>query len=114
MRKLSENQFNEIIGLLKELIKWTKFQAWGKVKNVLLGVLNNDEQKKIYHLSDGKNSSRKIAEKVSLGYSKIIKYWNDWANSNIVKPIKVQRGVRYKKMFNLEDFGITIPKISQK
>jgi hypothetical protein len=112
---LSKDKNDLIIELLHELVKWTKFQAWGKVKDVLLGVLNNDEQKKIYHLSDGINSSRKIAEKVSAGHSTIVKYWNEWANFNIVEPIPVKGGgLRYKKMFNLEDFGIEIPKISQK
>ena len=114
VRKLSEKQFNEMISLLKELVKWTKFQAWGKVKDVLISVLNDDEKKKIYHLSNGELSSRNIADKVSTSRSTIIKYWNDWAKLNIVDPISVQRGNRYKKMFNLEDFGITIPKISQK
>ena len=115
MRKLSEKQFNEMISLLKEIVKWTKFQAWGKVKEVLLSVLDDDEMKRIYHLSDGKQSSRKIAEKVSVGYTTIVKHWNDWANSNIVEPISVRGGgLRYKKMFNLKDFGIEIPKISQK
>jgi hypothetical protein len=110
VRKLSEKQFNEMINLLKEIVKWTKFQAWGKVKDVLLDVLSNDEQKKIYHLSDGKQSSRKIEEKVSVSRSTIVKYWNDWANFNIVEPIPVKGGgLRYKKMFNLEDFGIEIP-----
>ncbi len=108
---MSKENNDQIIELLKELVKWTKFQAWGKVKDVLLGVLDDDEKKRIYHLSDGKQSSRKIAENVSVSRSTIVKYWNDWANSNIVEPIPVKGGgLRYKNMFNLEDFGIEIPK----
>lgn len=98
-----------MISLLKEIVKWTKFQAWGKVKDVLLNVLNNNEKKRIYHLSNGKNSSRKIAENVSVSYSTIQKYWNIWSNFNIVEPIPVKGGgLRYKKMFNLDDFGIEV------
>lgn len=105
-----ENNEN-IINLLKELVKWTKFQAWSKVKEVLLNVLNDDIKKLIYHFSDGKSSSRKMTEKVPVGHSTIVKYWNDWAKSNIVEPIPVRGGgTRYKKMFNLEDFGIELPK----
>jgi hypothetical protein len=108
---MSKENNDQIIELLKELVKWTKFQAWGKVKDVLLGVLDDNEKKRIYHLSDGKQSSRKIAENVSVSRSTIVKYWNDWANSNIVEPISVKGGgLRHKKMFNLEDFGIEIPK----
>ena len=109
---MSKDQNDLFIELLQELVKWTKFQAWGKVKDVLFSVLDDDEKKKIYNLSNGELSSRIIAEKVSTSRSTIIKYWNSWAKLNIVEPISVQRGNRYKKMFNLEDFGITIPKIS--
>ncbi len=111
---MSKDKNDLIIELLHELVKWTKFQAWGKVKDVLLSVLDHDEKKKIYNLSNGENSSRSIANEVTTTHTTIVKYWNEWANSNIVEPIKVQRGVRYKKMFNLEDFGIIIPKTSQK
>ena len=73
------------------------------------------EKKKIYHLSNGKNSSRSIAENVSVSHSTILNYWNTWSNFNIVEPIPVKGGgSRYKKIFNLEDFGITTPKINQK
>jgi len=103
----------QIIELLKELVKWTKFQAWGKVKDVLLSVLDDDEKKKIYHLSDGKNSSRKIADKIVGGKDKVIRHWSEWANFNIVEPIPVKGGgLRYKKIFSLEDFGIDVPKLS--
>ena len=111
---MNKDRSDEIIELLQELVKWTKFQAWSKVKEVLISVLNNDEKRKIYHLSNGKNSSRNIANEVTTAYTTIVKYWNEWANFNIVESIKVQRGIRYKKIFNLEDFGIEISKISHK
>lgn len=114
MKKLSTNEFKEIISLLKELLKWTKFQAWGKVKDILLSVLEDDEKKIIYYLSDGKHSSRKIAEKVSVGFSTIVRYWNEWSNSNIVEAIPARGGgSSYKKIFELENFGITIPNIKK-
>lgn len=107
---MSKDKNDLIIELLNELVKWTKFQAWGKVKDVLLSVLDDDIKKIIYHNSDGKNSSRKIAEKVSVGSTTIVRYWNKWANFNIVESITVRGGgLRYKKMFDLEDFGIEVP-----
>lgn len=112
VKSINNEKNGQIIELLKELVKWTKFQAWSKVKEVLYNVLNDDIKKLIYHFSDGKSSSRKIAEKVSFVHSTIVNYWNDWAKSNIVEPIPVKGGgIRYKKMFNLEDFGIEIPKV---
>ena len=43
---MSKDKNDLIIELLLELVKWTKFQAWGKVKDVLLSVLDDDEKKK--------------------------------------------------------------------
>ena len=105
---------NEVVNLLKEILKWTKFQAWGNVKTVLNNVLNDDIKKVIYHQSDGKISSRKIAELVPVSYSKIVSFWNEWSKSNIVEPISVKGGgSRFKKMFELEDFGIKVPKLEK-
>ncbi|MHA1755339.1 MAG: hypothetical protein ACTSVV_01115 [Promethearchaeota archaeon] len=105
---------DEIVVLLREILKWIKFQAWGTVKNVLKSILDDDIKKVIYHNSDGKLSSRKIAELVPLSHSQIVVYWNEWSKSNIVEPIRVRGGgLRYKKIFDLEDFGIQVPSIEK-
>ena len=109
------SQDERLVELLQELVKWTKFKAWSKVKDVLISVLADDEKKIIYHLSDGKNSSRKIAENVSVGYTSVVKYWNEWSNSNIVEALPARGGgSRYKKLFDLSDCGIDISKFKLK
>ncbi len=39
-----------------------------------------------------------------------IREWFFNTNSNIVEPTPVKGGIRYKKWYNFEDFGIEIPK----
>jgi len=107
-----ENKFDVMIGLLREILKWIRFQGWKNVKEVLLDTLQDDVAKLVYHYSDGR-SSRKIAEKVPVNYVTVTKYWRKWAKIGIVEPIKVKGGTRYKRIFSLEDFGIEIPEIKR-
>lgn len=100
---------NKVIELLEEILKWVKFLGWRNVKDVLLDTLKDDLSKLIYHYSDG-SSSRKIAEKLPVSHSTVTIYWKKWAKIGIVEPLKVKGGgTRYRKIFDLEDFGIELP-----
>jgi len=111
-RNISKNEYDRIVKLLEEILKWIKFQGWRNVKGVLLDTLKDDLSKLVYHYSDGR-SSRKVADKVNIDYRKVVNYWKKWAKIGIVEPMQVQRGRRYKKIFSLEEFGIEIPKPSK-
>jgi len=102
-----------MIELLEEIRKWSRFQSWKEVKEVLLDVLGDDASKLIYHYSDGR-SSREVAQYVDRDYGVIVRLWKKWAEIGIVEPFAVQRGTRYKRLFSLEDFGIEIPQVSLK
>ncbi len=108
--KTNENKDlnKEILGVLKEILKWTKFQAWKEVKGVLSSQLKDERMRLIYHLSDGK-STREIARKTGVSHVTVYEYWKKWSKIPIVEPIMVKGKIRYRKMFELEDFGIEIP-----
>ena len=112
VRNMSEDRTDRIIELLEEILKWVKFQGWQNVKGILSEVLGDDMSKLIYHYSDGK-SSREIAEKVSVSHQTVTNYWKKWAKIGIVEPLKVHRGIRYKRVFSLEDFGIEVPEVKE-
>lgn len=107
-----EDRTDRIIALLEEILKWTKFQGWKNVKDILTDVLADDLSKLIYHYSDGK-SSREIAQKVQISHVTVLRYWRRWAKVGIVEPIEVRGKIRYRKMFELEDFGIEVPEIEK-
>ena len=109
---MHEDVEEKIVGLLEEILRWIRFQGWRNVKDVLVDVLTDDLSKIIYHCSDGR-SSREIAQKVSVSHVTVVRYWRKWARVGIVEPIKVAGGTRYRKMFNLEDFGIEVPEIEK-
>ena len=102
---------DDIIQLLRELVRWTRFQGMLKVKEVLLDTLKNDREKLIYHYSDGRGS-REVAELVGLrSHKTVLDYWKKWAKLELMEPIRVRGGIRYRRAFSLPDFGIEVPKL---
>jgi transposase len=100
---------NEQITLLKEIAKWLRFSGMKEVKSVLASALDNDQKKLVYHLSDGNNGSVEVAQQSGVSDSTVRSYWKQWSKVGIVEAMKVRRGDRYKKAFDLEDFGMDVP-----
>ena len=113
MRDLMEKNGDEQTALLKEILKWIKFSGMREVRTVLMGILDSEEKRLIYHLSDGKIGSVAISKAANVGATTVRRYWESWARTGIVESIRVQGGLRYKKAFALEDFGFTIPQITE-
>ena len=99
--------------LLSEILKWVRFAGVKEVKAVLTSALDTDEKILAYHLSDGKNGSVAIANQSGVSDFTVRTYWKQWSKIGIVEAIKVGPGDRYKKSFDLEDFGIRIPQAKQ-
>jgi len=110
---MDEDKLSEIAATLKELLKWTRFAGMKEIKAVLMSALDSEIKTVIYHLSDGNKGSIEIANFVKISDQTVRNYWKIWAKLAIVEPIRVRGGERYKKVFDLEDFGIEIPKIVQ-
>jgi Fic family protein len=100
---------DEQTALLKEILKWIKFTGMKEVRTVLMSILDSEQKRLIYHLSDGKNGSIEIAKAADVGDSTVRRYWESWARAGIVESISVRGGLRYRKLFELEDFGFSIP-----
>ena len=100
---------NEVKELLKEILKWTKFQGIQKVKSVLETTLDDNVKKLIYHMSNG-DDSKSIASKAKVSDQTVRNYWKRWAVLGIIEPYPKYKG-RYWKLFSLEEFGIALPEI---
>ncbi len=99
--------------LLAEILKWIKFAGAKEVREVLATTLDTDQKRSIYYLSDGNRGSVEIANLTKTSDRTVRRYWESWARQGIVDPLKVRGGERYRKSFELEDFGIRVPEISQ-
>jgi len=101
-------QESEELKVLREILRWTKFAGMGQVKMVLETVLNNDRKKLAYQLSDGTRGTREV--NAQSGYTgSVSDLWKEWKRKGIGDTISVQRGERFKRTFDLEEFGIDFP-----
>lgn len=97
----------EVKDVLKEILKWTKFEGMRKVKQVLESTLDTDTKKLIYELSNGK-SSPEIAEMVGVDPMTVRNYWKDWVILGITEICQGYRR-RYCRVFSLKEVGIEVP-----
>lgn len=107
----------ELIRLLSEILKWTKFIGKGQLKALLLDNLSEDVEKVVYELSDGKSlrEIERICEEnsYSVSHATIGKYWEKWAPVGIVEPSKKFKG-RFERIVSLKEVGIDFPTIELK
>jgi len=107
------NELNqEIRDILKEVLKWTKFEGMQKVKQVLEDTLDNNSKKLIYELSDGK-SSPEIARIVGVSAQTVRDYWKNWAVLGIVE-IHPDYKKRHRRIFSLKEIGIEVPQVTER
>lgn len=109
---MSETKPNEerIIELLEELVKWTKVRSIPEVKKMLEELVKTPEEKRAYTISDGKKTTREVAEITQTNKNSISKSWRKWIKSGIAQPIEVKGGgKKARSIFSLEDFGIKVP-----
>lgn len=100
----------EILKELKEQNKWLRFLAFSSLKSILISSLETNEQKQIYQLSDGKNSTNEISKKlqkegIKVSHMTVYNYWKRWNALGIVEPSEKYSG-RFQKIVNLNDFNL--------
>jgi hypothetical protein len=110
MADLSEANVQEIIRLLRELVRWSKFEVIPKLRTVLEQNLPSDKEKKIYELSDGERSTRDIAKLSGVSHQTIANYWEKWSKLGIVDTTETKEG-RYRRICSLEQVGLEVPEV---
>ena len=93
------NMFAEFLTIYKLVNKKT-------IADMLLAELNKAQLFEIYQLTDGNNSTRDIASKLTqkCAHVTIANIWKRWALKGIVVPAETKG--RFKAAFNLEEYGI--------
>jgi len=85
-----------------------------EVKEALNSVLDTDQKKLVYHLSDGNKGIIEIGKATGIASTATIsRYWKNWVRLSLGEYVSVQGGDRFKRSFDLEDFGIDVPQIKQ-
>jgi hypothetical protein len=105
---------NEQTLVLKEILKWVKFTGLKEVKGILTSTLNNDPKRLVvYHLSDGNHGTKEIASIAGVSNVTVLNLWELWLKMGLGDNIPVQRGLRFKRSFDLKELGIEVPEIKE-
>jgi len=99
---------------IDELIFWVRYPVWKTFLVDLKATLRDDVDKLVYELSDGKNSTRDIAQIVTeLGKKvsnvTVTNMWQKWTLIPLVIPARISG--RYRKVVSLKSVGIELPTI---
>src|SRR5437870_528410 len=96
--------------LLREILKWIRFSGMKEVKSTLLSALDTSQKRLIYQLSDGEKGSVEISRAAGVSDWTVRNYWKTWAQMGLVEPLRAGRGDRFKRAFDLDDFGLLVTK----
>lgn len=107
-------QDNDQTELLREILKWIRFAGMKGVKEEFEVALETDQKKSVYQLSDGNKTGADINKITGASTGAISGYWKKWVRLGLGEKIAVQGGDRFRKAFDLEDFGIEVPEIRLK
>ena len=107
-REQYEITLQDIDNDVLELIKRTKFSGIKEIKLILETQLVNYSKNTIYHLSDVEKKTQKIVKMVIVSTIDLVNHCKAWGKFGLGVPVFVMGGKRFKRSFDLEDFGINI------
>jgi hypothetical protein len=108
------NNMEKINATIQELTKLIKVTSHSDIGKILVELVKSDSQKIVYSHSDGKRTTKEFFEISGMYPADVSENWKKWARAGIAEQVAAQGGTRGKSLFNLEDFGIDVPKISSK
>jgi hypothetical protein len=104
----------QMIGSIQELVKWIKVTSHSQVGKILNEQVQSAAQKIVYANSDGKKTTKEFFELSGMYSPDVSENWKKWARAGIAEQVPAQGGSRGKSLFSLEDFGIEVPKTTEK
>lgn len=95
--------------LLEEILKWQRVQGIKIVREILPKLLDTEQKKIVYELTDGKNPREYIQKISGAAAGTISGWWNQWFSQGLL----LKDGQKYKKIISLEELGISVTIKSQ-
>jgi len=106
-----EVTLTDLAAILEEMLSWQKISSFEKVRSLLLSTLDTPEKRMVYQLSNGR-TVRDIGLACGVGAGTVSTYWKRWFRIGLMKKVAVRGGgERHFRAFDLEDFGIDVPRI---
>ena len=89
--------------ILRELLVWTKIGFYGTVKSMLKDVLDTDNKRLAYQLTDGQNTFDLVRTQAQIGSNTLNDLCKQCLNLGLME--KDQDG-RRRRLFDLINFGL--------
>ena len=103
----------EIADSLCELVTWARVTGYPTVKQTLETILDSDEKRLVYHLTDGQRGVKEIQRLTSVNTRYISEWGQEWEKLGIVESSTISRvRGRRQKSFDLSMFGIPVPDLA--
>jgi len=100
----------EIAESLRELVAWTRVIGYPTVKQMLETVLDSNEKRLVYHLTDGRRSVAEIQRLTGINVRFISEWGREWEELGIVEQSRVSKiKGRRQRLFDLAVIGIPVP-----
>ena len=103
--------------LMEEMVKWLRFMGTQEARDVISDALSYDDKEKeeaakiAYQLTNGKNTTRDIAEYIPFSYRWVSYRHSDWATLGIIE--KESEQAPYKHLIPLDAIGIEYSEIPE-
>jgi hypothetical protein len=94
---------DQVLAVLREILKWTKVQALPSVKTTLQSALPKAENRKVYQQLDGTQTQQQIAKALGISQPTISRMVSAWLRAGIVEE---KSPGKYIHSFDLEELGI--------
>lgn len=96
--------------LLREAVRWLRFQSIDKAKSAVAQFLDTDEKKVAFEMADGVTTATAVAAKIGVTSTTIGNWWAAWFSVGIM----AEHNDFYKKLFSLSDLGILVPTVAKR
>jgi hypothetical protein len=101
----------DILGELREQTTWLRLLGFQALKPVLQAALKTDRHRAIDEYSDGKRTTREVAELAGAGATTVSRMWSEWLESGICTESASRPG-RAQHLAPLSRLGIELRLLS--
>ena len=88
--------------ILSEILKWERLKGIQTLRSLIPKLLDTEEKKTLYEMTDGKNTIKEIQTKIKISSGKISILWNFWYSNRLVE----KEGQKFKKIISLKELGL--------
>lgn len=102
----SDGVSKKVLKSLEEILFWLKIENIDKAHEYFKRVLDSEQKRQVYRMSDGKNSIEEIMNATGIkSKSTISSWWTDWLAKGIVRKSTEHAG-RKEKVIELIEIGL--------